>query len=99
MYSAGVGAPQIPGFPGRDATIQRFQELSGHTVNHLDYYETFAAFRAAICVGCVGAVMIRYGFLPEDSQMPVANPASNILARRLGLPSPTEAITDWVGKR
>lgn len=99
MYSAGVGAPSPAGFPDRAATIARFEEISGHTVKHLDYYETFAALRAAICVGCVGALMIEHGFLPPDSPMPIANPASNILASRLGLPAPATIITDWVGKR
>ncbi|HEY1967923.1 MAG TPA: phosphotransferase family protein [Pseudonocardia sp.] len=99
MNSEGVGAPPPPGFPGRTATAERFEELSGHRVRHLDYYEAFAALRASIIIGRIGNMMIDAGFLPADSPMPISNPASTILADLLVLPPPAATMADWVGKR
>jgi aminoglycoside phosphotransferase (APT) family kinase protein len=99
MNSEGVGAPPPPGFPDRTATVERFEELSGHRVLHLDYYEAFAALRAAIIIGRIGNMMIDAGFLPADSPMPISNPASTILADLLVLPPPAATTADWVGKR
>lgn len=99
VFSDGVGAPQPPGFPSRTETIERFEELSGHEVVNLDFYELFAALRVAVVVGRIGRMMIEGGMLPEDSPMPISNPASAVLANLLGLPSPAETVADWVGKR
>lgn len=99
MYGEGVGAAQPPGFPGTAETVERYEQLSGHRVRHLDYYEAFAALRAAIIIGRIGTMMISAGLLPEDSLMPVSNPAANILAELLGLPAPADSVADWLGKR
>jgi aminoglycoside phosphotransferase (APT) family kinase protein len=36
----------VPGFPGRAAAIERYQEQSGHQVSHLEWHEVFALVRA-----------------------------------------------------
>jgi aminoglycoside phosphotransferase (APT) family kinase protein len=99
MYGEGVGAAQPPGFPGPAETVERYEELSGHRVRDLDYYEAFAALRAAIIIGRVGTMMITAGQLPPDSPMPISNPAANILAELLDLPAPADTMADWLGKR
>jgi aminoglycoside phosphotransferase (APT) family kinase protein len=99
LWSEGFGAPSPPGFPGREQIIARFEELSGHRVKHLDYYETFGAVFGAVMVMRGGYLMIEHGLLPADSPMPVANPASVLLAAYLDLPAPTGEIADWAGTR
>ena len=57
----GVGAPVPPGFLDRGATIERYHELTGHNVEHIDYYETFAAIRLAILYHRAGVLMLKAG--------------------------------------
>lgn len=99
LWSEGFGAPSPPGFPSREEIVARFEELSGHTVKHLDYYERHGAVFAAVMIMRGGYHMIEAGLLPADSSMPVTNPGSVLLADYLGLPAPTGEVTDWAGKR
>ena len=98
LWSDGFGAPSPPGFPGRDRIIARYEELSGHAVEHLDYYERFAGVFCAVMVMRGGYLMIDAGLIPPDSPMPHTNPASVLLAADLGLPPPTGEVVDWAGK-
>src|SRR5439155_21392253 len=41
-FSEGVGAPRLAGFPDRDATIARWEQLTGRRARHFEYYEIFA---------------------------------------------------------
>ena len=36
----------VPGFPGRSAALDRYEERSGHAVRDLDWHEVFALVRA-----------------------------------------------------
>lgn len=98
-HSEGMGASLPPGFPSRDQTIARYQELTGHQVRDLEYYEAFAALRLSITVIRAGQLMIDAGLLPPDSTMPANNPASQLLAQMLDLPAPAGTTTSYVGNR
>jgi hypothetical protein len=37
--SEGIGIERLPGFPNRQATITRWEEMVGRTVRHFTYYE------------------------------------------------------------
>lgn len=95
MYSTGIGAPRLGGFPDRAAAISRYEELAGHSVNDIDWYEAWGALRGAILLVRVGVMMIDYGFLPPDAAMPVNNPASQTLAALLELPPP-DGESGWI---
>lgn len=99
LWSAGFGAPSPPGFLTRDEVIARFERQSGHRLRHLHYYEVFGAVFAAVMVMRGGYLMMDKGMLPPDSNMPLNNPASTLLAGLLGLAAPTGASEDWAGKR
>jgi aminoglycoside phosphotransferase (APT) family kinase protein len=88
LYSSAMGIPRLDGFPDRAATVARFQELTGHTVADLDWFEAWAALRGAILLLRVGNKMIELGLLPTDAAMPLNNPASQVLAALLDLPAP-----------
>ena len=47
-HSAGLGAPRLPGFPGREETIERYEQQTGHRCRNLDYYERLAAFKFSV---------------------------------------------------
>ena len=91
-HSRGVGAPRLPGFPSREATLARYAELTGHTPRHLPYYEVFAAFRFSVIMMRLAQQFTTLGLLPADSDFETNNTPSRMLADMLGLPSPAEAM-------
>jgi aminoglycoside phosphotransferase (APT) family kinase protein len=95
----GVGAPLPPGFLDRDATIERYHELTGHNVEHIDYYETFAAIRLAILYHRAGGLMLKAGLVPADSTMSVNNPITQLLAGMGDFPRPAGEAQSLIGKR
>ncbi len=69
------------GFPDRDGTVARFEELTGRPLGYLDWYETFAMLRST-------AVMTRISVLRRDAGEPVMlpiedNPILDLLIGRL----------------
>jgi aminoglycoside phosphotransferase (APT) family kinase protein len=98
-HTEGIGAPLPPGFPDRDAVVARYEELTGHTVEHLHFYEVFAALRLAIIMHRAGNLMIGAGLLPPDAPMKLSNPASQLLATLAGLPAPEGTVQSFIGNR
>jgi aminoglycoside phosphotransferase (APT) family kinase protein len=87
-HSEGVEASRLPGFPSREETIARYQAWSGHEVQHLEYYEVFAAFRFAVIMIRVAQQLVAHDLLPEDSGFDSNNVCTRLLADMLGLPPP-----------
>lgn len=87
-HSEGVGAPRLPGFPDRDETVTRWERHIGRRARDVTYWEVFAGFRFAAILTRVAQQMVRFGVLPADSDFPVDNTASRMLARVLELPPP-----------
>jgi aminoglycoside phosphotransferase (APT) family kinase protein len=98
-HTEGIGAPLPPGFPTRDETIARYEQLSGHQVRHIDFYEAFAALRLSILMHRAGHMMIAAGLLPPDAPMKLNNPASQLLAKLVGLPAPDGVAQSFIGNR
>ena len=98
-YSEGIGIPIPEGLPTREQLIDAYRAKTGRALEHVDYYEAFAALRLSILMCRAGHLMIAAGALPPDNPMPVSNPASILLARLLGLPAPQGEVTGFVGNR
>jgi aminoglycoside phosphotransferase (APT) family kinase protein len=81
--SEGIGVSRIPGIPDRDATLARWEALTGLTADPVPYYEVFAAFRFSVIMARIGVQMKHYGILPPEHEMDIHNLASTILARLL----------------
>jgi aminoglycoside phosphotransferase (APT) family kinase protein len=69
------------GFPDRERTVSRFEELSGRPVRDLEWYETLAMVRST-------AVMTRISVLRRDAGEPLMlpiedNPVLDVLTARL----------------
>jgi aminoglycoside phosphotransferase (APT) family kinase protein len=69
------------GFPGREATVARFEELAGRPVCDLAWYETLAMVRST-------AIMTRLSVLQRDAGEPLLlpiddNPLLDLLVERL----------------
>lgn len=89
-HSAGIGVPRLPGFPGRTETIAGYEELVGRPLENLAYYEVLSAFKFAVIMARTGQAFIDFELIPADSDFPVNNTATQLLADLLGLPAPGE---------
>jgi aminoglycoside phosphotransferase (APT) family kinase protein len=98
-HTEGIGAPAPAGFPDRAAALARYEELTGHSVRHVDFYEVFAGLRLAILMHRAGRLMIGAGLLPPDAPMKLNNPATQLLARLADLPAPDGAAQSFIGNR
>lgn len=95
LYTTGIGAPRLSGFPERSQAIARFEELTGSAVHNIDWFEAWAALRGAILLFRVGTLMIEHGQLPADAPLPINNPAAHVLAGLLDLEVP-EGAAQWI---
>ena len=98
-HTEGVGLPLPEGIPDRDETISYYERITGHRVQNVDYYEVLAGTRLAILMVRAAHMMIAAGLLPSDSPMAQSNPASQLVAKLLGLSAPTGSTTSFIGNR
>jgi aminoglycoside phosphotransferase (APT) family kinase protein/putative sterol carrier protein len=86
--SEGYGIPRLEGAPGREETVQRYQELTGWKVDQLHYNEVFAVFRAGIVMLKVLKNFKKLGVAMPQEDAESNNPCTQRLASLLGLPAP-----------
>ena len=86
-HSGGIGVERLEGFPSREETIARYEQLMGRAVRHLHYYEAFAAFRFAVVMIRI-TQLVRDAGLPAPDDMATNNTCTQGLARLLDLPPP-----------
>ena len=87
-HSEGVETPRLPGFPSREATVERWQQLTGLTAPNLHYYEVYAAFRFGVIMIRIAQQLQHYELLPEDADFETNNIVTRLLAKLLDLPAP-----------
>ena len=87
-HSEGIETPRLPGFPGRAATIARWEAGVGRSAEHVEFWEAFCAWRFSVVMARVGDQMQSIGILPADSTFPADNTASRLMAKVLGLTAP-----------
>jgi aminoglycoside phosphotransferase (APT) family kinase protein len=98
-HSEGVNAPRLPGFPSREATLERYAGRTGHAARHLHYYEVFAAFRFSVIMIRLAQQFQALGLLPPDSTLETDNIPSRLLAKLLELPPPAEVAASVSASR
>jgi aminoglycoside phosphotransferase (APT) family kinase protein len=81
--SEGLGIPRLAGFPRREATYARWEELVGRPAEHVEYYELLSLAQFSIIMGRIGLQLKHYGLLPPEHDMDVDNLASGMLRREL----------------
>lgn len=94
-----LGLSLPAGFPTPRATVVRYEQLTGHRVRNLHFYETFAALRAAILMVRAAGMLIKAGLVPPDSAMAINNPASQLLAAAIGVAAHEGETTSFTGNR
>ncbi len=88
LLSEGTEVPRLEGFPGKEETIQRYEELTGWKVSNFFYNEVYATFRAAAVILKVQKNLLKMGIqLPGDDPI-VDNFCTRRLADMLDLPKP-----------
>ena len=93
-HSEGCGVARLPGFPDAAQTIGRYQQLTGRTLAHMDYYEVLSALKFAVVMARIGQLFIHYDLVPPDTDFPYNNTATQLLAKILGLPPPGGELTN-----
>ncbi len=87
-HSDGYGIPRLEGFPSREETIARYEELTGTKVENLHYYEAFGAFRFGAIMAKMAQIMRAAGIPMPTEDFASNNPCTHRLADLLGLPRP-----------
>ncbi|BDB44059.1 MULTISPECIES: phosphotransferase family protein [Mycobacterium] len=95
-HSEGVGAPWPPGLPDRDETLSRYTSFSGRTIAHARWFEVYGGLRFAVLMNRAGNMLIEAGALPADHTMAVNNPATQLLARMIGVTAPDGQPTSFL---
>ena len=98
-HTEGIGMPYPSGFPSREEVVAIYEKAASRSVDHLDFYEVWAALRLSILMHRAGNLMIEVGLLPSDAPMKLNNPASQLLAKLIGAPSPDGASQSFIGNR
>jgi aminoglycoside phosphotransferase (APT) family kinase protein len=98
-HTEGIGVPTPEGILSREEAVEAYEQASGHPVRDLDYFEVWAAVRLAILMHRAGNLMIAVGLLPADAPMKLNNPASQLLAKMIGLEAPTGEAQSFIGNR
>jgi aminoglycoside phosphotransferase (APT) family kinase protein len=92
-HSEGLGVPRLEGFPSYEATVERYQALTGHTVRHLHYYQVLSGFRFAVIMLRIAQQMVTYGGMDEAGgrAFELDNTVTRLLAKILDLPAPASS--------
>ncbi len=90
FFSQGLGVPDLPGFPDRDVAIATYERRAGRKLDHLFFYEVFAAWRNACVMLRIADLYEARGMIPAGSGAGQNNIATRMLAELVGLPSPGE---------
>lgn len=69
VFSSGLGVPRLPGIPTKAETVARYEELTGTTVRHLDFFEVFSGVRFALIMQRLFSLQIEMGKLASDSAL------------------------------
>ena len=88
LFSRRFGVTRLEGLPTRDETVAIYEQASGRTVQHLDYYDIVVALRMALVA--VGAFdrQVSIGNIPATNISADNNLMTLYVAEKLGLPLP-----------
>ncbi|MFD3702953.1 phosphotransferase family protein [Nocardia sp. NPDC058658] len=81
--------PGLPDFLRRDAVVAKYEELTGHSVQNLDFYIIYAALRHAIVMARIKCRMIHFG---EDT---VPADPDDYVMHRLSLEALLDGTYEW----
>ncbi len=65
-HSEALGVPRLEGFPSYEESIAFYEEISGHAVKNLAYYQVFSGFRFSVIMMRIAQQLVYYELMPED---------------------------------
>lgn len=77
------GLARLPGVPGRQATIDRYQELSGYELTDIEWFEILAGLVFALINSRIADLLIRAGTVPPAVAAEYVTRVTTMLARWL----------------
>jgi aminoglycoside phosphotransferase (APT) family kinase protein len=96
--TSAAGVDRLAGYPERTEMINRYEAVSGRTVDDLAYFEILQCLFLATTLIRQADAAVRAGRLRPETRMGQDNTVTQMLARRLGLPVP-ELAADYVAHR
>lgn len=82
-HAEGMGVERLPGFPTKEAMIERFESRSGRSAKAFDYYELFAGFRFCVIMGRLAVIFKDWGLIPADHDMAQSNAPTLLTTKML----------------
>jgi aminoglycoside phosphotransferase (APT) family kinase protein len=82
-FSEGLDLPRLPGLPGREQTIARWEEATRLQVKNFVYYEILALTRFSMQMARVGQYMKKIEIIDEENEFDYDNLASVTLRRAM----------------
>jgi aminoglycoside phosphotransferase (APT) family kinase protein len=64
VLSTSAGAARLPGFPSAEATVARWEELTGRRGDDLQWFLVFAALRFTVVMLRLGTLLYDLGMTP-----------------------------------
>ncbi len=86
--TVGAGVARLPGWPDRDTTIGRYEQLSGRRVADVEFFELLEELFIATTLIRQADMRVSRGLAPPDTRMGHDNAVTQLIARRLGLDVP-----------
>jgi aminoglycoside phosphotransferase (APT) family kinase protein len=93
-----AGVERLSGWPNRDHTIARYEQLSGRTIADIEFFELLEELFIATTLIRQADIRVGRGLAPPDTRMGHDNAVTQMIARRLGLPVP-ELSPDYLAHR
>jgi len=96
-HSEGIETPRLPGFPGYDESVARYEELSGHRVKNLHYYQVWTGFRFAVIMLRIAQQLVEYEVMDAEAgyEFERNNTVTRLTAKLLELPPPGGASSGF----
>jgi aminoglycoside phosphotransferase (APT) family kinase protein len=82
-FSEGLELERLPGIPGKEETIARWEQSTGRKAAGFDYYTILALTRFSMNMARVGQYMKKIEIIDEDNEFDYENLASITLRRAL----------------
>lgn len=89
VFSEGLALPRPPGFPPHEASVERWESLTGRTVRRLQPYVIFAGVKFSLVLMRLGMLLVEFEVLPPDTEFGTKSFAMEYLGRLLEEPSTT----------
>ncbi|MEM7408924.1 MAG: phosphotransferase family protein [Myxococcota bacterium] len=91
-HSEAMNTPRLEGFPSYEDTVAYYEQQSGHTVKHLDYYQIFTGWRFGIIMLRIAQQLKHYELMTAEQSrgMELTNHVVRLTAKLMDIPMPGE---------